>query len=45
MPPKVADPEAACLGFVFSVLRNCETIKPDWGEIAKENGISYGKNA
>ncbi|KAK5459491.1 hypothetical protein LTS15_003619 [Exophiala xenobiotica] len=31
--------------FVFSVLKNLETVKPDWEKVAEENGIGYGKNA
>ena len=52
MPPKAARVSAAASGvsdphfqFVLSVLKHCESIKPDWNEVAKENGIAYGKNA
>ncbi len=52
MPPKASRVGAAASGvddpafkFVLSVLKNCESIKPDWNEVAKENGIAYGKNA
>ncbi|EXJ79992.1 hypothetical protein A1O3_08278 [Capronia epimyces CBS 606.96] len=31
--------------FVFSVLKHCESIKPNWEEVAKENGIGYARNA
>lgn len=31
--------------FIFSVLKNCEAVKPDWNKVATENGIAYGKNA
>ena len=52
MAPKAARASAASSGvdhpafnFVFSVLKNCESIKPDWGAVAAENGIAYGRNA
>ncbi|KAJ9603822.1 hypothetical protein H2200_012008 [Cladophialophora chaetospira] len=52
MPPKAARVGATTSGvdnpafqFVLSVLKHCEAIKPDWNEVAKENGIAYGKNA
>jgi hypothetical protein len=55
MPPKAASKArvgsaAAGVGdpafkFVFSVLKHCEMIKPDWERVADENGIAYGKNA
>jgi len=31
--------------FVFSVLKHCEGVKPDWNKVAAENGIGYGRNA
>jgi hypothetical protein len=52
MAPKATRVGAAASGvdnpaftFIFSVLKNCESIKPDWSEVAAENGIAYGKNA
>lgn len=47
MPPKVAKTEDGDpnFKFVFSVLKHCESVKPVWENVAKENGIGYGKNA
>ncbi|EXJ83813.1 hypothetical protein A1O1_07440 [Capronia coronata CBS 617.96] len=51
MPPKTStaagggDATDASFKFVFSVLKHCETIKPNWDEVAKENGIGYARNA
>ena len=52
MAPKASRVGAAASGvsdpafqFVLSVVKNLETCKPDWNEVAKENGIAYGKNA
>ena len=52
MPPKQSRVGATASGidnpafqFVFSVLKHCESIKPDWSAVATENGIAYGKNA
>lgn len=51
MAPKAGKASAKSEGgdpafnFIFSVLKNCETVKPDWNKVAAENGIAYGKNA
>ncbi|KIW75980.1 hypothetical protein Z517_10725 [Fonsecaea pedrosoi CBS 271.37] len=31
--------------FLLSVLKHCEQVKPDWNEVAKENGIAWARNA
>lgn len=31
--------------FLFSVLKNCDEVKPDWNAVAAENGIGYARNA
>lgn len=47
MAPKAANPEGAdpTSKFIFSVLKHCEQIKPDWDKVASENGIGYPRNA
>jgi len=46
MPPKVTDGEAAGFQFLFAVLKhNKSTIEPAWDDVARECGISYGRNA
>jgi hypothetical protein len=47
MPPKAAAVEGydPVFQFIFSVLKNCENVKPAWEKVAEENAIGYGKNA
>jgi hypothetical protein len=52
MAPKGARVGAAASGvddpafqFVLSVLKFSDIVRPDWNEVAKENGIAYGRNA
>ncbi|EHY56823.1 hypothetical protein ABEF92_000851 [Exophiala dermatitidis] len=50
MPPKVSAVSANGDGdpnfkFVFTVLKHCESIKPNWEQVARENGIGYARNA
>ncbi|KAL2405696.1 hypothetical protein ABEF95_002671 [Exophiala dermatitidis] len=50
MPPKVSAVSANGDGdpnfkFVFSVLKHCDSIKPNWEQVARENGIGYARNA
>jgi hypothetical protein len=53
MPPKNAagavggasDLTASDQEFLFSVLKNTESIKVDFKAVADENGISYARNA
>ncbi|KAJ9634108.1 hypothetical protein H2204_006439 [Knufia peltigerae] len=49
MPPKsvpaagaMPDPQ---LQFLFSALKHSESLKINWDEVAKENGIGYARNA
>lgn len=49
MAPKAKDgvsADAASFQFIFAVLmHNKSTIEPNWDDVAKECGISYGRNA
>lgn len=49
MPPKAAksgeDGPGSALKVFLSVMKNCDSIKPVWDNVAKEIGIGYGKNA
>lgn len=33
------------LQFLFSALKHSESLKINWDEVAKENGIGYARNA
>ncbi|KIW16641.1 hypothetical protein PV08_03829 [Exophiala spinifera] len=45
--PAPADPAAPDpqLQFIFSALKHSESLKINWEEVAKENGIGYARNA
>lgn len=49
MPPKSAPAAGAMpdpqLQFLFSALKHSESLKINWDEVAKENGIGYARNA
>ena len=47
MPPKTTLTELneGQIKFLFSVLKNCNEVKPDWNAVAAENGIGYARNA
>jgi hypothetical protein len=44
MAPTKTD-DNADLKYILSVLKACETMKPDWHQVAADNGIGYARNA